>query len=204
MTDPSSILLDETLEFIDAKMEKARSNLLPLVEAVGATEKDLEVDLMIETALEMLLKKNQEAIEATSLLVQGALRDILDKPYEYKLETTEDGGLTQKVRLGDIPWNSPVDFWGGAVCRIIDVALRISVVLLSPSLAKVVILDEPLTELSSSTWDRFIDWIVEISNQTGLQFIMVTHFTKPAGNTFCVTKDIEGRSRVNIVTQEVE
>lgn len=91
----------------------------------------------------------------------------------FYIETVKNG---KKVKL------DPLTADGGGKVDVISLGLRLAALLLyRPSLEKVLILDEPLRFLSSSTTSakpyrlRAVEFLKQISQEYGIQVIAVTH-----------------------------
>jgi len=70
----------------------------------------------------------------------------------------------------------PLDFDSGGVCEVAAFALRLSCLILSkPRLRKVILFDEPFKSISADYLDNVRTMIEKLSEEFGVQFIIVTH-----------------------------
>ena len=73
----------------------------------------------------------------------------------------------------------PLNYDSGAVCEIAALALRVSCLIMSkPHLRKLLILDEPFKALSAQYYERVRLLLDGLSEDFGIQIIMVTHNPK--------------------------
>lgn len=113
-----------------------------------------------------------------SEIVSMCLNSIMEDPYEFKIIFEKKRGKTeariQLERNGVI--EDPIDSCGGGVIDIISFALRIScIILTNPQVRKIVIMDEPFKWVSSNLIDKVVCLLKKLSEDCGLQFIVVTH-----------------------------
>lgn len=148
----------------------------------GIREKSRERDLHIE-ALELVkeasLLTQQQLQFHISNIVSRALEAVFPDPYQLKVDFIEKRNKTECelkfVRDGE-EIQKPIDSSGGGALDIAALALRItSWVMKRPRTDNVMILDEPLKFLSAEYREAASLIIKELSDQLGLQFIIVTH-----------------------------
>lgn len=89
---------------------------------------------------------------------------------EFMLSSIETGG--QPVRL--------TESRGGGICEVAGFVLRLLFLLLTKDQRKILILDEPFSWVSEQYMDNLISLIRELSEMSGIQFIVVTHNAKLA------------------------
>ena len=84
--------------------------------------------------------------------------------------------------------SNPLDASGGGAVDVASFALRIASWSLSqPEISKTIILDEPMRFLSANYQEKASTMLKEVSQQLGIQFIIVTHettLTSYADNVF--------------------
>jgi DNA repair exonuclease SbcCD ATPase subunit len=104
---------------------------------------------------------------ATALLntvMQGVHQDsqAFGQPpvYEFVFDAVED--------------NEPKSY-GGGVRNLASFAIRLIYVLLNPTLSQVLILDEPMVNLSPAAWRHVVRFIEDLQKDIGLQIIAITH-----------------------------
>ena len=98
--------------------------------------------------------------------------------YEFKLEVVEDEsgatvGLKPMIIKNDIA-DEPQNY-GGGVLNLVSFALRLVYVLLNPNLSQVLILDEPMTNLSPKGWRFVVRFLEDLQRDFPLQIIAITH-----------------------------
>lgn len=118
----------------------------------------------------------------------------------FLLETTKNG---KKIQL------DPLEDDAGGKADVIALGLRIAgLIAYSPTLPKVLVLDEPLkfvsNSLSGSDYKkRAAEFLKKLSVEYGIQFIIVTHdseFVEVADKQFNVSLDSDGYSSVQEMT----
>lgn len=143
-------------------------------------------------------KKHVENI-ATSLL-NGVMQGVHEfyeltgatPEYEFKLEVQEDEAgavsgfkpLILKNGIADEPKN-----FGGGVQNLVSFAIRLIYVLLNPSLSQVIILDEPMTNLSPKAWRFVVRFLEDLQRDLGLQVIAITHSGAQFPSTWVVYRE---------------
>lgn len=182
--------LERRLKALKAKQNALKAEHSIVEEAISLASKCLE--------------ENSELVEKVESIVTTALQDVFGSTYKFVLEKvfTKQGNL-KGVRarissngvLGD-----PLDCFGAGVQAVCSLALRVAFVLLSDT-ENLLILDEPLSNLSPKLWPRLSSFLGEVSDKTGLQIIMVTHSDEPVGTLWEVSKVREGKEVYSVVTK---
>jgi DNA repair exonuclease SbcCD ATPase subunit len=151
---------------------------------------------------------------------RNKIANILTRFYQYVFENTDTVEIVVETKRGvpsasiwirttkggeEILLNPEHDDGGGKV-DVISLGLRVAGLLLAtPSLNKVLILDEPLKALSTTTTSvkpyrrRTAEFLSQISKELGIQFIVVTHdaeFVEVADRSFTFTLDENGYTKV--------
>lgn len=189
---------EATLKAIEIKKTKVENELPNYQQAVSLAKKCLEESL-----------EQKKYIEE---IVSSGLTEVFGIDYTFSLETVlaPDGtikGLKPRLREQGGEFDDPINSFGAGAQSIASVCFRVAILLLSSGTAKVLVLDEPLANVSPTLQDRFKLFVENICKQSGLQLIMVTHMDQPFGRVYEVIK--EGKkgkrtSRVEDVTGKVQ
>ncbi len=138
-----------------------------------------------------------------SNLVSTALAAVWeDDPYEFKLEFVEKRGKTEAelyfVRDGEKM--KPIDSAGGGAMDITSFALRVAFWSLKKTTRPVLFVDEPFRNLSKNLHDKAVEMIRMITENVGLQIIMISHLEKliAAADKVFKIKLVKGESTVDI------
>jgi len=132
-----------------------------------------QAQVVIQTVAQQTQEQLQYHIED---LVTKALEAVFPDPYAFQLRFTLKRGKTEAeislVKDGEAM--SPVSSTGGGVIDVAAFALRVALWALGNS-DNTIILDEPFKHLSAAFQPKAGEMMKELSEQLGLQFIMVTH-----------------------------
>lgn len=126
-------------------------------------------------------KQIQEQAHAQiAKVVSICLEAVFDEPYYFQIHFERKRGRTEAYLTFEKEGKEvdPLDSAGGGVIDVAAFALRLACLLLSrPRLRPVMILDEPFKNLSKSKGylDRVPDMLISLSEEFGVQFLMVTH-----------------------------
>jgi len=128
----------------------------------------------------------QAVIQAIQRTVHGKIADVVsrclssvfDEPYEFRINFEQKRGRTE-ARLVFVRGGMEVDPMmasGGGVVDVASFALRLACLMLTrPVSRKVIVLDEPFKFVSAEYRGRIRRMLLELSEQMGIQFIVVTH-----------------------------
>lgn len=111
-------------------------------------------------------------------IVSVALQGVFDEPYKLVLNFEERRGKTECEILFERKGNliNPIDEAGGGVADIAAFALRIaSWAMQTPRTRNTIVLDEPFKHLQKNLHSRASEMIKQLSQQLGIQFIIITH-----------------------------
>jgi len=203
--------------------QELNNSFIKISGAVEMQEKNLEK--FIKERDEYLLKKTilSDSISLAKKCVEKSLEqkvyieDIissgLSEVYGYKntfvLEPIvgTDGiikGLKPRLKEGDGEFDDPINSFGAAAVSIASLCFKISVLLLTPNTKKVLIMDEPLANVSPTLQIRFRTFVENVCEATGLQIIMITHLDQPFGKVLEVVKGGPNNSKPSTVTDITE
>jgi ABC-type glutathione transport system ATPase component len=112
--------------------------------------------------------------------------------YEYKLEEVIDAvgavvGLKPTVYKNGVA-DDP-DSFGGGVQNLIKFGSNLIHVLLNPTISPVVILDEPMTNLSPKAWKFVVRFLVDLQKDLGIQVVAITHSGAQFPDTWMVWRE---------------
>lgn len=152
----------------------------------------------IELAKNSLLRvlENIEFIEQT---VSSGLTEIFGTEHVFKLEKILDGGILKglkpRLKEGNGEFDDPLQSFGDGQISIITVCLKLAVLLLNNKTEKILIMDEPLANVSPLLQSRFEAFIKNLVAETDLQLIIVTHMDEPFGDIYQIHRQ-KGKSVV--------
>ncbi len=136
----------------------------------------------LQTARELVQQIAQEiqerAHDQIAKVVCRSLEVVFDDPYEFRILFEKKRGKTEArlVFLRHGKEIDPMTASGGGVVDVAAFALRLSCLMLHrPALRKVLVLDEPFRFVSPEYRDRVASLLKALSDELGVQIIMVTH-----------------------------
>lgn len=134
----------------------------------------------LDIAQKVAKKVQQEAHSRISAVVSRCLSTVFDDPYEFQIIFEEKRGKTEAriVFIRDGKELDPLTAAGGGVVDVAAFALRLAcLVLARPPHRKLVVLDEPFKFVSLAKIPKVRALLESLSEEMGLQIIMVTHIT---------------------------
>ena len=162
--------------------EKGR--LVQLTEALQGMEGRIaaaeEAHVTAMKAREILSKvaiETQKNFEVQiSSIVSMALMAVFADPYEFLLrfETRRNQTEADILLVKNGEEVDPEDSVGGGVMDVVSFALRVAVVVLRQK-RQTIILDEPFKHLSADLQPKASAMLLMLSNELGIQFIIVSH-----------------------------
>lgn len=178
------------------------------------TQKE-EIDLKLPSKQEAILlakkclETSLEQKKYIEEIVSAGLTEVFGTTYTFILETVygPDGsikGLKPRLKESNGEFDDPINSFGAGVGSIASACFRMAILLLSSGTAKVLILDEPLANVSSTLQDRFKVFVETICEQTGLQLIMITHMDAPFGRVWEVTKESKIKNKSSKIKDVTE
>jgi DNA repair exonuclease SbcCD ATPase subunit len=192
--------VDQDLQNLKIKIEilKAKKEELLLTEAeltkklktVRSLNFELENAILLAKAcLEDFLKRRIYIED----LVSKALTSVFGVEYKFLLELQYDSediikGIKPRLSVQGGEFDDPLDSFGGGVQAVTSLCFRIAILLLNSQTAELLVMDEPLANLSASLQPTIQAFIEETCRVTGLQLIMVTHQDEPFGKVYKIEK----------------
>ena len=157
---------------VETRFEKRHTELSVLNERLDNAKNALLI-------VQKIAKQTQEKFEyRISTLVSLALSAVFEDPYEMKLKYDTKRNKTEAriVLVKNGFEYDPLSATGGGVVDIVSFALRIALwSLAAPKSDNVIIADEPFKMLSADLQYKAGLMLKKLSEQIGLQFIIVTH-----------------------------
>lgn len=131
-----------------------------------------------EIVQELVATIQQQAHHQIANVVSKCLQLVFEEPYTFKIEFHRKRGKTEAAlsfeRNGECV--DPLSASGGGVVDVAAFALRLSCVLLSkPQARPLLVLDEPFKFVSAEYISNVKNMLEVLSNETGVQFVIVTH-----------------------------
>lgn len=169
-----------------------REGLKPVKDAISLAKKCLEESLAQKKYIEEI--------------VSAGLTEVFGIEYTFVLEIVlgDDNtikGLKPRLKEAGGELDDPMASFGAGAQSIASVCFRMALLLLTSGTAKVLILDEPLANVSPALQSRFQQFVETTCNETGLQLIMVTHMDQPFGRVYEVSKDAKKQRKTSIVRE---
>ena len=188
---------------IDRRKYLARDILINLKKAQNI-RRELASAMEARTVLQILAKEAQnEGVYSIIDIINMALSAVFEEEIKFTIEFIEKRNKTEvEMYLEDQDGNKTTPRWdeAGGVLDIVFLAFRISLWAMSKP-APVIILDEPVKNLSKPQQINASKILKTLSEELNLQFILVTHETaliESADRVFEVTKK-NGISSVEII-----
>jgi hypothetical protein len=150
-------------------VKRIKSELNDLIDAQAAIQ---------EIAVEIQNKVHEEICT----VVSKCLSTVFEDPYNFRIDFVKKRGKTEAVLVFErdgVVLEDPRDSAGGGVIDIAAFALRVACILRSiPPLRRLVILDEPFKHIHLSLRPIALRLLKSLSEETGIQFVVVTHISK--------------------------
>ena len=171
------------------------SNKESLSKSVQVKSEALVLHKQADVVLEELVKAlNSTSISTIEHLVGKGLKTIFEAPFDFKIRTTTKRGNLQYemflVENGEE--RSIINSYGGGVIAVISILLRIiTVLIVEPSLKRVLVLDESLAQLSKQYVPNAAQFFKQLGKDLGFKIIMVSHdptFIEYADKVYEITK----------------
>jgi DNA repair exonuclease SbcCD ATPase subunit len=146
-----------------------------LAESEDHLQTALEAQKLIQDVAQTV---QQRAHEQIARIVTRCLQAVFGKTYEFKIVFEQKRGKTEAkmVLLRDGKERNPRRASGGSVADIASWALRLACMVFSrPRKRLLMVLDEPFKNLSRINRERVRTMLETISQEMGVQIIMVTH-----------------------------
>jgi DNA repair exonuclease SbcCD ATPase subunit len=129
-------------------------------------------------AQQIAAQVQQKAHDRIAGVVTRSLQAVFDDPYEFVIRFEQKRGRTEArmVFIRDGQEIDPLTASGGGVVDVAAFALRLSCLMLArPPLRRLLVLDEPFRFVSANLHSRVRGLLEALSQELGVQIIMVTH-----------------------------
>jgi DNA repair exonuclease SbcCD ATPase subunit len=128
-------------------------------------------------------KRQQAAQSQVEGLVTRGLQTVFGEEYSFHIEQSMNGTrpevnflVRSELADGKVIETDVMSSRGGGLASVVGFLLRVVIALLSRKASETVIfLDETFGMLSKEYEGRMAEFIRELADRTGLQFVMVTH-----------------------------
>ena len=114
-------------------------------------------------------------------LVTRALQAVFGPHLSFLVVPDEVGGqavlrlLIRTERDGAVTERPVLDSHGGGLAAVVGYVLRLVVLLLTPDVRRMLVLDEPFTWLSEDLVPAMAEFLQQVATETGVQHLIVTH-----------------------------
>ena len=164
---------------LELKISNLKKELIVFEDANSLAKKCLEGALAHKTYIEEV--------------ISSGLSEVFDSKFVFILEPVIDNGISKglkpRIKEGNGEFDDRLQSFGASSAAICSVCFRICLLLLSSGTEKVLIMDEPLANISPKLQNRFRAFIEAICSKTGLQLVMVTHLDEPFGTVYEIKKN---------------
>lgn len=179
-------LLERQLDETQRKIRRSKNNLKRIKEA--------------QQILQKAAAETQQMLEYhISNVCSLALAAVFPDPYEFRAKFVVRRNSTEcdLLLVKDGNEISPMDAVGGGVIDIVSFGLRVAYWSIKPN-RPVFVLDEPFRFLSVDLQERASEMLKTISEELGIQIIMVSHLPNIIGSADKVfkVKKVKGKSIV--------
>ena len=192
---------EDSIRTAEIKKEMVLATIGKATDSIADLEDRAKRLTEVKNIIQTVAKDTQTNLEEhISNVCSIALESIFDDPYEFKLmyEIKRNRTEAKLTLIKDGEEIEPMYGAGGGVVDVVAFALRIALLLLSNN-SKVIVLDEPFRFLSKDLQPKAGIMLSQLSENLGIQFIMVTHneaFVEQADTVIEVSQG-KGVSRVD-------
>lgn len=179
------------------QMEADGQLLLQKKEEAEAALIKLESVMGVVKTIEDSWTKNFE--QRIADLITNGLQQVFEEDMEFSIEEKVQGDisvldfkLTQRRPDGSLLVTDIMGAKGGGVVSIVGFLLRVIVILsIRPAILPVLFVDESFAHLSKDYVPRAAELLAELSKETGIQIVMITHepeFARVADRVYVVSQ----------------
>jgi DNA repair exonuclease SbcCD ATPase subunit len=173
------------LATIETKYNKLKAKKDLLAESLSSLQEEkttlegrtLFIDEAVQFA-QIIAKETQEQVKfQLEDIVNLALKAVYGDIYRFEIEFNLKRGNSEALLVlwkGGRRFEDPMGSTGGGVCDILSFALRIALLVISKN-RKVLIMDEPLKNISKDVKGDAIEIIKRICTDLNVQIICITH-----------------------------
>lgn len=173
-------------------------------EGTKAKMEKLTVDVDLKASAISLLKALSEDVWTQSQtviesVVTEGLKFVFEEDIKFKADysTYRNNASVQFLIEKDGKERDIMDSLGGGTVDVASFLLRIAVLLLSPNVSRIVLLDEPAKMLSARYVPKLAEFLRLLGTEFGVQFLIITHNPRLAqtGQGYFV-QNIQGKTVV--------
>lgn len=180
MTD-LSVLLAQERRWIDrqtgvlAALATRGKEIQDRVEKAKLADAELEKACLLITSIAEA--RTESALRTLEELATAGLRAVFGEDLALKINLQQKG-RSQSAEITIVSGGletAVLDARGGGVAAVAGLMLRIATLLMTPSLQRVLVLDETVAQLSEDYEPALSDFLRDLCQRAGLQIVMVTH-----------------------------
>lgn len=192
-SDDFKILSDRIYEY-ERELKDSRENLKHLKDIYGDLySRKKSLDEALNFVIEVDIKTRENLEFAVSKIASEALLSIFeDEAYQLETDFVSRRGQTEcdiVFKKGGRSFADPEFESGGGAVNVASYALRISIMTIG-EVMPVLIADQPFRDLSAKYHSDFIEFFKKVSEEMGMQMIMISHLPEQiqsASKTFKVS-----------------
>lgn len=192
------------------EMQAVKTAAATTDEEIQRLSEEIELNGMVGTLLNSFAEDTHTALQKRiEAIVTHGLRMVMGEELSFHVTTSRHG----KTAATDLTIRSIIDGCtvetdimsarGGGVAAVAGALLRLTVMLLTPSIRPTLLLDETFAQLSEDKVPALIEFITELVQRTRAQVIIVTH-TAPEEWTAAADKayrlsNVRGKTKVEVL-----
>lgn len=193
-SDEFKILSDQIYEY-ERDIKDSKENLKILKEIYGNLySRKKALDEALNFVIEVDIKTRENLEFAVSKIASEALSSIFEEDaYQLEADFVSRRGQTEcdiGFKKGGRSFADPEFESGGGAVNVASYALRISIMTIG-EVMPVLIADQPFRDLSARHHEDFIEFFKKVSEEMGMQMIIISHLPKQieaASKTFEIEK----------------
>lgn len=121
--------------------------------------------------------RQAQVVSAIETITSAGLTQVFGEPIDIKIEQVTRARRIEmdvKIKTGTLE-TSIMDARGGGLAAVAGFLLRVTVLLLTKNVRRILVADEPFAMLSEEYLAPMADFLAELCERTGLQLVLVTH-----------------------------
>ena len=145
---------------------------------IASLDTSQSLNAAASTLLEELARRRTERVLGTlEALASEGLRQVMGESLQLKIAlTTLRGAPAAQISLDDGELETPImDARGGGVAALTGFLLRLGTLLLTPSVRRVLVLDETFAQLSEDYEESLGEFLRDVAARSETQILLVTH-----------------------------
>lgn len=164
------------------RAQQLRDDAVAVDAEIAALEAKAELHAKVALLLASVGEQAQEDARARfEQMATRALQIIFGPEHSFGLVAGESGGqptLEPVIRSdygGTITETSVLDARGGGMAAVTGFVMRLVMLLQTPALRRILLLDESFAHVSESYTDRVASFLRDVADQADVQIVLVTH-----------------------------